>query len=69
MGKIRVAECPNCGEILAFYASYKTKLCTRCGKRFDVLKSKIYGVFDNALKASEFVKKLKYSRKNARKYS
>lgn len=58
--KILVAKCPNCGEIMAFYAKYKTKLCTRCGKKFIVANSKIYASFDNALKASEYVKKLKF---------
>jgi len=59
MSKIRVAKCPNCGEIQAFYAHYKTKVCTRCGKKFIVANSIQYGLFENAYIASEYVKKLK----------
>ncbi len=64
MSKIRVSKCPNCGEIMAYYAYYKTKVCVRCGKRFNVKESIQYGVFDNAYKASEVVKKLKLSLKH-----
>ncbi|HLI47036.1 MAG TPA: DUF1922 domain-containing protein [Geobacterales bacterium] len=63
MSKIRVAKCPNCGEIQAFYAHYKTRMCSRCGKKFNVANSVQYGIFDNAYIASELVKKLKMKEK------
>jgi ribosomal protein S27AE len=61
--KIRVAKCPNCGEIMAFYAHYKSKVCTRCGKKFLVANSIQLGLFENAYQASEFVKKAKMKEK------
>lgn len=63
MVKIRISECPYCKEILAFYVTYKTKLCTRCGKRFDVSKSKQFGIFNSGSESIEMIKKIKATKK------
>lgn len=34
-----VGPCPHCGFIQAFFTSYKTRTCTRCGKRFEIRKT------------------------------
>jgi len=66
MNEFIIVQCPYCKELLVFYSYYKTKLCTRCGKRFKVKESKKLGVFKNHIEAIRRVKelKLKYGRRN-----
>jgi|BEDMetMinimDraft_2_1075160.scaffolds.fasta_scaffold00588_10 uncharacterized protein (DUF983 family) len=64
MNKFLVAQCPRCGEIQAFYSTYKMKLCNRCGTKFSIDKCKKFGIYENHKLASEIVKKLKYTYKD-----
>lgn len=66
MNRFLVAQCPHCGEIQAFYASYKSKLCNRCGRKFTTNNCKNFGIYDNARVATEVVKNLKMKVKNGR---
>ncbi|MFP3190449.1 MAG: DUF1922 domain-containing protein [Thermoproteota archaeon] len=59
MSRFVVGQCPSCGEIQAFYVYFKTKICSRCGKKFRTDKCRKFGVYNDAKTATEIVKSLK----------
>ncbi len=63
MHKFIIVVCPNCGEIQATESRFRTKTCSKCGRRFEIFKAKVLASSDNAYEATKYtirLKELKY---------
>ena len=67
--KYLIVSCSHCGGLQVARAGAKSKTCPYCGRRFSLLKAKVYGKARNGREAVEIVKILKYKKEGGlRKY-
>ncbi len=64
MTQTAIIECPNCGGLLLAPMDKKTKTCIYCNTRIDLHRAKRIASADNAITASEMLRKIKGERKD-----
>ena len=58
----KIFICSRCGRLLVADAYKKSRMCTYCGSRNDLMKVKAVGTAKTAKEASELVQHLKHKR-------
>jgi len=54
-----IIQCPHCGNYLAVSVRQKTKLCTYCGRRINILRAKHIAYAKDGREASAILRALK----------
>jgi hypothetical protein len=55
-----VVRCPRCGNIQGAEHPVKTTRCRRCGKRINILKTGVLGIFEDAGDMRDYLTRLKW---------
>ncbi len=63
MGATIIVKCTQCGGLTLAGMEQKTKICPYCGVHINLLKAKKVAAANNAMEASEILRKLKSDQK------